>query len=345
MKNYLIYSMASFLMIVMVGLSSCQKDEPETPAPVAGFTFTGAGGNAPCEVAFTNASTNATSYVWDFGDGTETSTEKSPQHTYTSGGTFTVQLTATGDGGANSITKTINISDPVGPIANFTFTGAGGFAPCTVTFSNSSTDATSYVWDFGDGTPTSTATNPTHTFNIGGVFSVTLTATSSVGVNSITKNVNIENAPTKMKIDKLVILDYPSTNSSGSGWDFLDGPDIYWKLMNQSETTTYFTSGILYDAIYSNLPFTYTNGLPYTITDLTKTYSFEFYDDDYPDADDNINYQNYCYISPSDFTDYPSVIHFDNGEMKFDLYVTWANSKKSFSKNGIEKTVNSRVSK
>lgn len=343
MKNYLFYSIVSILMIGMVSLSSCKKDE--TDPPVAEFTFTGAGGNAPCEVTFTNSSLNATSYVWDFGDGTATSSEKSPKHTFSSGGTFTVQLTANGDGGSNSTTKTVNISDPIGPIANFTFSGAGGFAPCTVTFANTSTDATSYSWDFGDGSSSSTETNPTHIFNTGGVFSVTLTATSSYGVNSITKNVNIDNAPSKMKIDKLVLLDYPPTDSSGGGWDYSNGPDIYWKLMNEEETTTYFTSGIFNDAIYNNLPFTFTNGLPYTITDLAKKYSFEFYDYDYLDADDNINYQYYCIIRPSDFIDYPSLIHFDNGEMKFDLYVTWSNSKKSFSKNGIEKTINLRVLK
>jgi len=148
-----------------------------------------------------------------------------------------------------------------------------------------------------------------------------------------------------MQIDELVLLEYPSTNSSGGGWDFSNGPDIFWKLMNEAETTTYFTSEIIYDAIYNNLPFTFTDGLPYTINDLTNNYSFEFYDDDYPDADDNLNYSTYCFINPSNFTDYPSIIHFENSQMKFDLHVTWSNSKKSFSKNNIEKTIKSNVSK
>ena len=345
MKKYLVYLTASFLILAMVSLSSCEKDDPEPISPIANFTFTGSGDNAPCAVSFTNLSTNATSYVWDFGDGSASTTEESPQHIFTSGGTFTVQLIVEGDGGTHSISKTVNISDPIGPAANFTFDGANDFAPCNVTFTNSSTNATSYVWDFGDGSASTTTTDPAHIFNSGGVFSVTLTAISDAGTNSITKNVNISNPPTKMQIDKLILLDYPATNSSGGNWDYVNGPDIFWKLMNQTETITYFTSGIINDAIYNNRPFTFTDGLPFTITDLNKNYSFEFYDYDFPDADDNINYQYYCFIKPSEYTDYPSIIHFDNGEMKFDLYVTWSNSKESFKKNSIEKTINSKVNK
>ncbi len=94
---------------------SCKKDStPATPpapaAPVANFSYSGAG-VAPSSVTFTNSSTNATSYSWDFGDN-GTSVETSPTHRYTAGGVYTVKLTATGSGGSNSTTKTINITTP-----------------------------------------------------------------------------------------------------------------------------------------------------------------------------------------------------------------------------------------
>jgi PKD repeat protein len=54
-------------------------------------------------VTFTNSSTNATSYLWDFGDGM-TSTEASPVHTYISAQTYTVKLTASNQ--CSSTTKT-----------------------------------------------------------------------------------------------------------------------------------------------------------------------------------------------------------------------------------------------
>lgn len=58
--------------------------------PVAGFTYEA----KALEVHFTNTSTNAVSYRWDFGDKSPIVTTTSPTHTYTEGGEYTVKLTA-----------------------------------------------------------------------------------------------------------------------------------------------------------------------------------------------------------------------------------------------------------
>lgn len=86
-------------------LSSCGKDEPK-PAPEAAFSFKATGDGRTIE--FTNESTNATSYLWDFGDG-QTSTEVNPVHTYAEFKEYTVTLTATGEGGTNTYTYKITI--------------------------------------------------------------------------------------------------------------------------------------------------------------------------------------------------------------------------------------------
>ena len=49
-------------------------------------------------------SNNATSWAWDFGDG-GTSTEQNPVHVYTTGGTFTVKLTASNSGSSDTLTS------------------------------------------------------------------------------------------------------------------------------------------------------------------------------------------------------------------------------------------------
>ena len=86
------------------------NDEPPIPGPkpVAGFTYVADGLN----VTFTNTSTNATSYSWDFGDG-GSSTEDSPVHTYASDGSYQVVLTATNANGDNTATQTLVLSSNV----------------------------------------------------------------------------------------------------------------------------------------------------------------------------------------------------------------------------------------
>jgi len=76
------------------------------PATVASFTSTPNSLNAGQSVTFADTSTNVpTSWLWDFGDGT-TSTLKNPTHAYATVGQFTVSLTATNEGGNNTVTKT-----------------------------------------------------------------------------------------------------------------------------------------------------------------------------------------------------------------------------------------------
>jgi PKD repeat protein len=71
----------------------------------AGFTGTPTSGLAPLTVVFSNtASGDFDSLLWSFGDGI-TSTLPGPTHTFTTGGAFTVTLTASGLGGTNTATK------------------------------------------------------------------------------------------------------------------------------------------------------------------------------------------------------------------------------------------------
>jgi plastocyanin/PDZ domain-containing secreted protein len=63
-------------------------------------------GSAICQgttVSFTNLSTGANAYLWDFGDG-NTSNLQTPSHTYSTAGTYDVSLTA--NSGTNTITET-----------------------------------------------------------------------------------------------------------------------------------------------------------------------------------------------------------------------------------------------
>ncbi len=102
----------SFLKITLALLAgmfifvACSDDDDD-PKPVARFSFEVDG----TSVVFTNESTDADTYSWDFGDG-NTSTAESPTHEYADGGSYSVKLTATGPGGAHDVTRSVNIEAP-----------------------------------------------------------------------------------------------------------------------------------------------------------------------------------------------------------------------------------------
>ena len=96
-------------------------------APVANFTANSTSGAAPLAVAFTSKSTGSISaYSWNFGDGT-TNTTANPSHAYGIAGTYTVNLTVTGPGGSNKMTKTNFVTVSSTPPPSLGLVAAYGF--------------------------------------------------------------------------------------------------------------------------------------------------------------------------------------------------------------------------
>lgn len=117
---------------------------------------------------------DAISYLWN-------TTESTPSVSAISTGTYSVLVT-TACGQANPTTVVQNIPDAV---AGFDLFTSFLTAQCT----NTSTDATSYLWDFGDGN-TSTDANPTHIYSDTGDYVITLTVTGPCGTDVTTQNMN-----------------------------------------------------------------------------------------------------------------------------------------------------------
>ncbi len=126
-------------------------------SPTANFSTTANNLN----VQTNNLSTNSTSYLWNFGDGTPTSNATAPSHAYTLPGTYTIRLTATNECGQSVKEISVTVTSPIS--AAFSATTIQGCAPLTVTFNNQSTgNITGWMWSFEGGTPaTSTAQHPT----------------------------------------------------------------------------------------------------------------------------------------------------------------------------------------
>ncbi|MCO5238817.1 MAG: DUF5050 domain-containing protein [Chitinophagaceae bacterium] len=104
-----------FFLVSLIALVGCKKSHynlDDLPPTVKGFfTVSQTGFDVDEGIQFTNASENADSYSWDFGDGTK-STEKDPVKTYTASGIFTVTLKAVGPGGTGTFSRDITIIDP-----------------------------------------------------------------------------------------------------------------------------------------------------------------------------------------------------------------------------------------
>jgi gliding motility-associated-like protein len=179
--------------------------------PTASFSYNNTSGCLNPPVQFTDNSLgnglNLDLWQWSFGDagsGTNnTSILQSPEHAFSTGGTFTVtQHVVTLEGCYDDSTITINLSAQ--PVAGFT-SPTNACQGQSVSFNNSSTIASGtisqWVWDFGDASPVVTATDgnaQTHTYNNTGNYNVTLTVTSSTGCasSSFTQTITVNALPT-----------------------------------------------------------------------------------------------------------------------------------------------------
>lgn len=137
---------------------------------------------APATLEFVNTTSGGETFTWDFGDGTPTSNEITPTHTYEVAGEYDVYLQAVDNNTCNKThdtTITIHVFDA--PAADFIYSPTTPVENTPISFTNqSSPDAISFSWEFGDGY-ISKETNPVHQYNITGVYDVYLIATNAAG--------------------------------------------------------------------------------------------------------------------------------------------------------------------
>ncbi|MCX7650264.1 MAG: PKD domain-containing protein [Flavobacteriales bacterium] len=95
------------------------------------------------------------------------------------------------------------------PTANFTHQAMF----LNVSFQNTSLDATSYIWNFGDGSPASTQVNPIHTYPDNGTYQVTLIAINACGSDTFVKFITVIKAGVEEYPESAFLSVYPNPTS------------------------------------------------------------------------------------------------------------------------------------
>jgi gliding motility-associated-like protein len=151
------------------------------PLPQAAFDATGL-----ClsdGTMFTDLSTvspgSITSWQWDFGDSNQ-STQQNPTNFYPSQGSYNVTLIVQSAAGClDTITQAYSVNPS--PVASFSPTSAIVNPGETINFTDGSTGSSTWYWEFGDNTGTSTQQNPSYTYSLGGIYTVTEIVTNAFG--------------------------------------------------------------------------------------------------------------------------------------------------------------------
>lgn len=257
--------------------------------PFVNFTVVQDSGCAPYTAQFVNLTTGASSYSWKFGNG-DSSYLTNPSTTYSQGGYFSVTLTATSPYGCTLAVTKNQLVRVFAPTATFNGTPLTGCPGMTTqfTYTGNSINVIGYLWNFGDGT-TSTAVNPTHTYNTIGNYTVWLVVTNSFGCKDTVYKANYikvvsgntaYTVPDTLYVcqDNPIAFSDPTTGSNAWNWNFGNGSGS----TSQSPSTIYTTPGIYTVVLQTSMaggcsqtfnPFAIIKVIPYEMKPIDFTYS------------------------------------------------------------------------
>lgn len=241
------YFFVILFLILAIFLSGCSGGEGTTPpissnqSPIANFTANPTSGVAPLEVFF-NASSSSDSdgtiisYAWDFKDG-NTGNGKTLNHTFSSTGSYNVELTITDNEGAtDTTTKNITVTEtPSSPVIHSLSADQSTITEGeSATLSWEVTNATSVSLDQEIGTVAlsgSTSISPTSTTTY------TLTAINNAGSSTATVTITVIPAIVEqpLVIESFIISNFNGLNygniyelANGQIWQQTEYYIWYW---------------------------------------------------------------------------------------------------------------------
>ena len=176
------FDAASDSVSASVSIVASETAAPLTATPSASPSL----GEAPLDVSFDCTVHNGQppyAFAWDFGDGSEASTQQNPVHTYANPGTYRVRLQITDAASSGCVRELYVSSTSVTLRCAPKATPPAGNAPLTVAFDPGLSipkGIFGYLWDFGDRT-TGTSAAPRHVYANQGIYAVSLRVTDSRG--------------------------------------------------------------------------------------------------------------------------------------------------------------------
>lgn len=234
----------SLLVIIAVFISVLSYSQ-------VSFNASQSSGCAPLNVTFTNTSSTGNYFIWYFGDGS-TDTSFHTSHTYTQPSFYFPQLNAWDTTGGGMIWKG-NYMLPSGIQVN----GSGLYTNADTVCPNEQVEmyiypqGNNYNWQFGDG-GSSTQQNPIHTYTLTGIYTITVTANTSCGPQTLTKQVVVMNGAipsanfhfmnNPVCPNESVRIEANNWRLSSYTWNFGDGSSPVTGTDNRP-THTYTTTG------------------------------------------------------------------------------------------------------
>jgi PKD repeat protein len=152
---------------------------------------------------------------WDWNiAGTAFNNNRHPQYYFADTGNYVVKLSVTTNSGCkDSVSKIVQVHP--NPVSLFAMAPLYGEAPVDVIFTNRSTNATSYLWNFGDGSAVSTDENPVHTYLQNDTLQITLAATSNFGCsNASAQTFYVSRTELDISVDKVETTAQPQPDGS-----------------------------------------------------------------------------------------------------------------------------------
>ena len=205
-------------------------------------------GCAPLSIDFNNNSVGASSYSWDFGDGTPSNNGENTSHIYATPGIYIVTLSVEGDGGCTGIDDATSLVEVIPPPVldpSFDNIQLGACNELTVDLTNTSNgDIDNYSWDLGDGNA-SVAENLIHVYNGEGTYTITLTVSEDFCdvEESISQTVTIEDHEEFELGENIPLCYYSPAVVINAG---LDGQNAsyFWSTNEETQSISVTEAGI-----------------------------------------------------------------------------------------------------